>query len=150
MCSRCPHSNTFSNNASILFVDIFMTDAKKTIAAVKRTAHEGNQGSTPSSVNAYPKTADSKYCKFFLYCRQLLLPRITMLFCWIVVYSPPSSEGCSKGRSMPCVNLSPCPACHKYCSYFKFFILALPNEWSLGKAEVKLHLYSRLNFISLS
>ena len=69
MCSRCPHSNTFSNNASILFVDIFMTDVKKAIAAVKRTAHEGNQGSTPSSVNAYPKPADSKYCTFFLYCR---------------------------------------------------------------------------------
>ena len=30
------------------------------------------------------------------------------------------------------------------------FYLVLPNEWSLGKAEVKLHLYSRLNFISLS
>lgn len=23
---------------------------------------------------------------------------------------------------MPCVNLSPCTACHKYCSYFKIFI----------------------------
>ena len=86
----------------------------------------------------------------FCTVEQLLLPRIKMLFYWIVVYSLPSSEGCSKGRSMPCVNLSPCTACHKYCSYFKIFILALPNEWSLGKAEVKLHLYSRLNFISLS
>ena len=56
----------------------------------------------------------------------------------------------AKGCSMPCVNLLPCTAYHKYCSYIKIFILALPNEWSLGKAEVKLHLYSRLNFISLS
>ena len=39
---------------------------------------------------------------------------------------------CSKGRSMPCVNLLLCTAYHKYYSYFKIFIFPFVAKLLLG------------------
>ena len=51
-------------------------------------------------------------------------------------YSPPSSEGCFKGRSMPCVNLLPCTAYHKDCSYFIFFIFPFVENYFRDLLEI--------------